>query len=222
MKRNSGPIHTGGRSSTKDKQRKTNRIYNISITVVIVLILIVGASILFSKDETKQASTTIKEDTPKQTEESDTKTSEVKDKDQDTASKTDDSSTSEDQDGTDAEQGTEDPGQDDSKVILGSEDENDENTETSDLAESVGTPQTSKAEITNFDKGSTNWAEMEQAVAQGAGISTDNMTILWLGNGGAPGKAVGTVSAKDTKQVYRVNIEWVEGSGWKPVNVEKK
>ena len=128
----------------------------------------------------------------------------------------------ENQDETDEEQGTEETGQDDSTVILGSEDENDENTDTSDSSESVGTTQPSNAEVTNFDKGSTNWAEMENAVAQGAGISTDNMTVLWLGNGGAPGKAVGTVSAKDTKQVYRVNIEWVEGSGWKPVKVEKK
>ncbi|MGX2960563.1 DUF1510 family protein [Peribacillus sp. JNUCC 23] len=221
MKKNSGPFHTGARSSTKDKQRKTNRIYNISITVVIVLILIVGASILFSKDETKQASTTVKEDTPKQTEKSDAKTSKAEDEDQDITSETDDSN-AENQDETDEEQGIDENGQDDSTVILESEDENDENTETSDSPDSVETKQPSNAEVTNFDKGSTNWTAMENAVAQGAGISTDNMTVLWLGNGGAPGKAVGTVSAKDTKQVYSVNIEWVEGSGWKPVKVEKK
>ncbi|MFJ5621478.1 DUF1510 family protein [Peribacillus loiseleuriae] len=220
MKKNSGPFHTGARSSTKDKQRKTNRIYNISITVVIVLILIVGASILFSKDETKQASTTPpKEASTQPTDKGDTGTSKAEDKDSSSAS--DDSNTEENGE-KNADSGTEETGQDDSTVILESEDENAENTETSDSPDSVGTTQTSNAEVTNFDKGSNNWAEMESAVAQGAGISTDNMTVLWLGNGGAPGKAVGTVSAKDTKQVYSVNIEWVEGSGWKPVKVEKK
>ncbi|KMY50888.1 YrrS family protein [Peribacillus loiseleuriae] len=220
MKKNSGPFHTGARSSTKDKQRKTNRIYNISITVVIVLILIVGGSILFSKDETKQASTTpAKEASTQPTDKGDTGTSKAEDKDSSSAN--DDSNTEENGE-KNADSGIEETGQDDSTVNLESEDENDVNTNTSDSADSVGTTQSSNAEVTNFDKGSNNWTEMENAVAQGAGISTDNMTVLWLGNGGAPGKAVGTVSAKDTKQVYSVNIEWVEGSGWKPVKVEKK
>ena len=47
------------------------------------------------------------------------------------------------------------------------------------------------------------------------------MTIWFLGNGGSPSTAVGTVSAKNDSKSYRVNLEWVDGSGWKPVKVQE-
>jgi hypothetical protein len=45
--------------------------------------------------------------------------------------------------------------------------------------------------------------------------------ITWfIGNNGSPSKAVATVSNKAQSEIYRVNIEWVEGEGYKPTQLE--
>ncbi len=86
--------------------------------------------------------------------------------------------------------------------------------------ESVGTEQEGE-HVTDFTKGSQDWEEMTQAVSSATGLSNDNMIVWWMGNGGAPDKASSTVSTKDKGTYYRVQLEWVNGSGWKPVKVEE-
>ncbi|WP_262421774.1 YrrS family protein [Bacillus aquiflavi] len=83
----------------------------------------------------------------------------------------------------------------------------------------VGTDQTGE-HTTVFNKDSADWSEMENAISYATGLSHDNMTIWFLGNGGE-NKAIGTVTSKDNQQVYRVYIEWVDGQGWKPTKVEE-
>jgi len=61
---------------------------------------------------------------------------------------------------------------------------------------------------------------MVQAISYATGIDESNMTIHFLGNNGES-KSVGTVQAKDTKQKYRVYIEWVDEKGWRPTLVEE-
>ena len=83
--------------------------------------------------------------------------------------------------------------------------------------EPLGTSQTGQ----HFNEYSgVDWDEMVQAISYGTGIDPSNMTIVFLGNNG-PDKSVGTVKQKDTQQVYRVYIEWVDEKGWKPTQVEE-
>lgn len=83
----------------------------------------------------------------------------------------------------------------------------------------IGTKQTGE-HVTTFEKGSLDWEEMEMALAYGAGIDRNNMTVLWIGNGGDPQKAKGKVKSKDDPNtIYHVLIEWVDEKGWKPIEV---
>lgn len=83
----------------------------------------------------------------------------------------------------------------------------------------VGTSQ-SEPHTTKFDTSSQDWKEMVQAISYALKIPTDNLTILFIGNNGE-NKAVGTIQAKDTKQRYKVDIEWVDKQGWKPTLVQQ-
>ena len=45
-------------------------------------------------------------------------------------------------------------------------------------------------------------------------------TLIKIGNNG-PKKSTATVLIKETNQKFRVNIEWIDGEGWKPALVEE-
>ncbi|MBT2665570.1 DUF1510 family protein [Bacillus sp. ISL-4] len=227
----------GSRFNQRDQKRKVNKIYNIAITIVSILIVIVAVTIFLSDDgtETKKATTE-----PKQI--ADTDSGKVADKPAGKEEETD--SEKEDAVG-DSEAKEEDAVEEDSKAteedaeakaedgadsekagdaelveVEGSGDGNVAQTYTSEGWKPVGTEQ-SGDHTTSFEKGSVDWNEMSKAIASGAGIDKGSMKIWWLQNGGSPSTAIGTVSEGDNPKTYRVYIEWVDGSGWKPVKVEE-
>ena len=104
--------------------------------------------------------------------------------------------------------------------VEGSGDANVVNTYISESWKPIGTEQTG-VHTTSYEKGSTDWNEMTKAIAYGAGIDEASIHLWWLNNGGTPNTAVGTVSAGDNPQSFRVYIEWVDGEGWKPTKVEE-
>ncbi len=83
----------------------------------------------------------------------------------------------------------------------------------------IGTSQVGE-HVSVYEQDSVDWSEMTQALSYATGIDHDNMTVWFLGNNGH-NKSVGTVSAKNQKQKYRVYIDWVDGQGWKPTKVEE-
>lgn len=86
--------------------------------------------------------------------------------------------------------------------------------------EPIGTKQTGE-HVLQFKRGTLDWEEMELALAYAAGIDHDKMTVIWLGNGGAPNRAKGQVKSNDQPNVvYHVLLEWIDGQGWKPIEVE--
>ena len=207
----------GSRSENKGRKRKANRIYNILLTVVIVAIIAVAIPIFSGKDDN-------------QSDLADDKTSENKD--------TVNDNTSVKEENSDDAENNQSEGDEDEKanapenkpdeenetegntIVENSDDSNVLETYENDSWEPVGTTQTGE-HVTDYTKGSVDWEEMEKAVAYGTGLSVDNMTVWYIGNGGAANKAIGTVSSKnDRATTYRVYIEWVDGQGWKPVRVE--
>lgn len=208
------------RFNRKDKQRKVNKIYNISIAVVSILIVIVAITIFFGKSAVPKTETaSSKTDSVKQSEENKKESSNGNEQEEEAFSTTEEEQTT----GTTEEELSE------SEKNAAKADSGEQKAAEVDLAEGeagkpkvgepVGTSQTGK-HTTSFEKGSADWNEMTQALASGTGLDPANMTILWLGNGGAPNKAVGTVSAKNDPKKYKVYLEWVDGAGWKPVKVE--
>ncbi|MGE7587327.1 YrrS family protein [Peribacillus sp. NPDC101480] len=227
----------GSRFNQRDQKRKVNKIYNIAITIVSILIVIVAVTIFLSDDgtETKKATTE-----PKQI--ADTDSGKVADKPAGKKEETD--SEKEDAVG-DSEATTEEDAEEDSKAteedseekaedgadpekagdadlveVEGSGDGNVAATYKSEGWKPVGTEQSGE-HTTRFDKGSVDWNEMSKAIASGAGIDEGSMKLWWLQNGGSSNTAIGTVSEGDNPKTFRVYIEWVDGSGWKPVKVEE-
>jgi type IV secretory pathway VirB10-like protein len=227
----------GSRFNQRDQKRKVNKIYNIAITIVSILIVIVAVSIFLSDDGTDSKKATTE---PKQVAE--TEKGKVVDKpsgkEEETESEKEDAvgdseATEEDAEKEDSkatEEDAEEKAEDDADPekagdaelveVEGSGDGNVASTYTSESWKPVGTEQSGE-HTTSFEKGSVDWNEMSKAIASGAGIDEGSMKLWWLQNGGSPTTAIGTVSEGDNPKTFRVYIEWVDGSGWKPVKVEE-
>ncbi len=86
--------------------------------------------------------------------------------------------------------------------------------------EPIGTKQTGE-HVVQYQQDSLDWEEMEIALAYGAGIDRESMTVIWIGNGGSPQRAKGQVKDDhEQNKIYHVTIEWIDEQGWKPIQVE--
>ncbi|MFC0561877.1 YrrS family protein [Halalkalibacter alkalisediminis] len=177
------------------KKKRLNRVLNVAISIVTILILFFAYQIFFGSPSTEEVTTNeIVEEEEQELTESSEETQE-----------------------TSAEMESEE-----NKPEINEESTEDEVIEEEDLEmvpegewEPVGTEQT---EFTpNFSSGSTNRLEMEKAIRYATGLD-HNMTVWRIENGGSPTRVRGVVSGPDHPgQPYEVYIEWVDGQGWKPV-----
>ncbi|ARI76981.1 YrrS family protein [Halobacillus mangrovi] len=71
-----------------------------------------------------------------------------------------------------------------------------------------------------YQEGTQDWKELEQTVRNATGLSEGDMITWRIENNNSPTKAKATVSNKDKTKIYRVYIEWVDGKGYKPTQVE--
>lgn len=210
----------GTRTSKNKSKKKANLIYNIILGVVIIAIVLVASSIFLGNDEDNIA--TEPETNNEQQAEADSNAKEEPKVEEEQA-------VVEEEDNAEDEIQTEEQAEGEGASL---EEETAEDTETSEEEENnsdsaadgnwepVGTQQTGEHTV-NFTKGSVDWMEMEKALAYGAGIDQSDMTVWFLGNGGAPDKATGTISSKSSGTKYKVNIQWVDGQGWKPTSVQQ-
>ncbi|MEC1753800.1 YrrS family protein [Bacillus mojavensis] len=226
------------RYENRDKRRKANLVLNILIAIVSILIVVVAANLFInspsSKDVSKDSETAQKQESPasgktekksdedikdskKDTSDKSEKDSE-KSSDSDSDSKKDDSSKSDDSD-SDSSSDSDDPLKD-AKVTEGGSSSDVEKTYENPDWKAVGTEQKGEHAAT-YDSSSQDWAEMLKAISYATGVSTDNMTVLWLGNNGSPQDAKGKILDKTSGEKYQVTITWVDGKGWKPTKVEK-
>ncbi|GIO17110.1 hypothetical protein J18TS1_02100 [Oceanobacillus oncorhynchi subsp. incaldanensis] len=73
---------------------------------------------------------------------------------------------------------------------------------------------------TDFSDGSADRVEIKRAVSKVTGLSEDGMIEHWVGNNG-PDKVIATVSNSSNSENYRVFLDWVDGEGWQPTQVEE-
>ncbi|WP_400242579.1 YrrS family protein [Niallia sp. JL1B1071] len=194
------------RYQQRSKRKKTNLILNGLIIVVILLIGFVSYSIFHTNDEknvdkksasgTKAGQEATNDETASPTTESD----ELTDEEDSPA------------DGEESENGE--------IVTEGGSDSNVVKTIENSSWQPVGTTQTGE-HVASYSEG-VDWNEQVKALSYGTGLDSSNMTVWFLGNNNKdPHKSIGTVSSKDQSEKYRVYIEWVDGSGWKPTKVEE-
>lgn len=204
----------GSRSENRDKIRKANRVYNILLAIVIVAIIAVAIPIFSDNDNDLQnvANDKASENTTVDNEESNKEKDSTQEEAAEENTEEDSADEGKNEDAAEGGEGN--------TIVENSGDSNVSETYVNDSWEPVGTTQTGE-HVTNYTSDSVDWQEMTQAIAYGAGLSVNNMTVWYIGNGGSPNKAIGTVSSKnDSTKTCRVYIEWEDGQGWKPVKVE--
>ncbi len=82
----------------------------------------------------------------------------------------------------------------------------------------TGTVQSEPFEA-DFTEGSINWQEMTNALKYATGLG-DNIIIWRLGNDGNLQSAIGTVSDWENRSnPYQVRMRWVPYEGWLPIEV---
>ncbi|OWT47384.1 YrrS family protein [Bacillus sp. K2I17] len=82
----------------------------------------------------------------------------------------------------------------------------------------IGTEQGAKPEM-KFKEGTVDWSEMKKAISYAVDVPESQLTFDFIGNNGN-NKAYGNVRDKQSNKKYKVNIDWVENQGWKPVSVQ--
>lgn len=195
-------IPNNSRFQTKQERRRKGILLNILLGIVLLTAVTVAYQ-LFTSSSEQTATKETKATSAAQKEKENTGQLVVKKDDKDSA-KEEEAST----------QPTED-----TKVMVGNQ--NDpavQEAYTNPSWQPIGTSQ-SGPHTTQFDDNTQDWKEMIQAISYAIQVPADTLTIWYLGNNGS-NKAVGTVTAKDTKQKYKVYIEWVDNEGWKPTLVQ--
>lgn len=211
------------RLNKKNRKKKGNTILNVLIGVVLLLIIIVVVNIVTDKGP---ETANVENKTPNNEEvKSEDVNSNISSKeDEEKATNQDEENTveeevaKEDQTTSNSENST----NIESPQVINEQSDN-PNVEESTIDPNwkpIGTTQTGE-HVSSYDSQSVDWAEKIEALSYGTGLDADNMYVKFLGNGGSPQKSVGTVTSKDGKQIYRVQLEWIEGQGWKPTKKEK-
>ncbi|MFC3883022.1 DUF1510 family protein [Bacillus songklensis] len=211
----------------KKKQLKLNRIYNVLIVLVAVLIVFVGGQMMFGNSEEKEtaqpATAQKKEHSHKEKEKVDSMSIYEEGDSEEEPAKGDESAVEEesDEEKSPEEENLDEENPEESAPVI-------EENPSPGVARSITDPnwqpigtQQSEPHAATYDKGSVDWNEMLQAVSYATGVNVGDMTVWRIGNNGGPNKAVATISSKSTKQKYRVQIDWVENEGWKPVVMEE-
>lgn len=198
------------------RNKKLDKLLNVLIGVVVVLIIITATYVFKWQDDADQAV----KDEPAQEEKSGDK---EKEEDKEPANEEDkdlavdeekpsqeeeeaESETSQEEQGTPEESTSDNPIVD--KVI------------TNKNWQPTPTTQTGQ-HVSSYDDTSVDWAEKVATVSTVTGIDQSNMIIWRMQNNGGPNSAIATVSSNDKSQMYRVSMEWVDNEGWLPVKLEQ-
>ncbi|MES5927482.1 YrrS family protein [Bacillus cereus group sp. MG9] len=82
----------------------------------------------------------------------------------------------------------------------------------------IGTKQGAKPAM-QFKEGTVDWNEMKKAISYAVDAPEGQLIFDFIGNNGE-NKAYGNVRDKQSNKKYKVDIDWVENQGWKPVSVQ--
>ncbi|MGE8058002.1 YrrS family protein [Bacillus mycoides] len=82
----------------------------------------------------------------------------------------------------------------------------------------IGTEQGAKPAM-KFKEGTVDWNEMKKTISYAVDVPEGQLIFDFIGNNGE-NKAYGNVRDKQSNKKYKVDIDWVENQGWKPVSVQ--
>ncbi|WP_273850890.1 YrrS family protein [Guptibacillus spartinae] len=218
------------RYGDRHSKRKQNIVLNSLIGIVLAVILVLVANIVFTGDDSQQTASEEQQTAQTNSNEKSNSTSDdsvTSDEAKDSEDSDSESNNATDKDSTKEENADEEKDQDKDKEDQDKEEQEKEKTDQEPGEpnlegpwEPVGTTQ-SGPHTSSYDLGSVDWNEKLKAVESVMGMSADEMTIWKIGGNGGPQQSFARVSkAGSGNQVYFIELEWVDGKGWKPVSVK--
>ncbi|PED37167.1 YrrS family protein [Bacillus cereus] len=212
------------RFQEKQQNRRQKAIFNIAFTLVLVTVGIVTYQLFTPSNTSTKAIAQEKKVTKieeKKTEDKETaKIEEKKNEDKETAKI--EEKKNEDKDAAQLEEKSK---TEKSVKTNGTENNEEEKTasqekgsQTNPSWKPIGTEQGAKPEM-KFKEGTVDWSEMKKAISYAVDVPESQLIFDFIGNNGN-NKAYGNVRDKQNNKKYKVNIDWVENQGWKPVSVQ--
>lgn len=74
--------------------------------------------------------------------------------------------------------------------------------------------------VSTYEKGHIDYEEKLKAIFSVTDLQQGNSIVKSVRNNGGTEKSIGIVTSMDKTIAYRVSIEWINGEGWKPVQLE--
>ncbi|WP_391116135.1 YrrS family protein [Psychrobacillus sp. L3] len=212
---------TNSRLNKNNRKKKGNNILNILIGVVLLLIIIVVVNIVTDKgtDSAKEK----KEATPNEEVKSEDVSADNTDEADKAVIPAEGDDVKEESNTENQASSVEEESKSDGNVTVVTEPSNNSKIDEITIDPTwtpIGTTQTGE-HVSSYDSHSVDYAEKVKALSYGSGLDASNMFVKRLGNGGSPQKSVGTVTSKDGKEIYRIQLEWIDGQGWIPTKKEK-
>lgn len=206
-----GDDHYGVRSR-EQKKKRADKVLNISIGIVVLLILLVAGQFFLGGKSSEPTVSDKKEDIKEAVEEDDSSDNLASE-----AVKVDEEGQLQGEHG-DAPDNKETNQQADQGTVK--EPQSDDQAQQMGKWQPIGTVQEEPFTAV-YEKEHVNWEEMTKALQYATGLG-DGMTIWFIENGGDHKSAVGTVSDYSTRTTpYKVRLEWVTNEGWMPVSLEQ-
>ncbi|QKH07713.1 DUF1510 family protein [Bacillus cereus] len=212
------------RFQEKQQNRRQKAIFNIAFTLVLVTVGIVTYQLFTPSNTSTKAIAQEKKVTKieeKKTEDKETaKIEEKKTEDKETAKieekKTEDKETAKIEEKSKAEKSVKTNGTENNEEEKTASQE--KGSQTNPSWKPIGTEQGAKPEM-KFKEGTVDWSEMKKAISYAVDVPESQLIFDFIGNNGN-NKAYGNVRDKQNNKKYKVNIDWVENQGWKPVSVQ--
>ncbi|PGZ69835.1 YrrS family protein [Bacillus sp. AFS029637] len=227
----------GSRFQAKEQNRRNKGIFNIAFSVVLVTVGIVTYQLFFTSDTPKKAIAQEKKATKieekKNEDKEAAKVEEKKNEDKEAAKveekKNEDKEAVkiEEKKNGDKETAHLEEKQKVEEPVKTNENENKEGektisqekgSQTNPSWKPIGTEQGAKPAM-KFKEGTVDWNEMKKAISYAVDVPESQLIFDFIGNNGN-NKAYGNVRDKQSNKKYKVDIDWVENQGWKPVSVQ--
>ncbi|ETT71877.1 YrrS family protein [Bacillus mycoides] len=214
----------GSRFQEKQQNRRKKVIFNIAFTLVLVTVGIVTYQLFSPSDTSKKAIAQEKKATKieeKKHKEKEAAQLEEKKREEKEAAQL------EEKEREEREAALLEEKQKAEKSVKTSENENKEGektasqekgSQTNSSWKAIGTEQGAKPAM-QFKEGTVDWNEMKKAISYAVDVPEGQLIFDFIGNNGE-NKAYGNVRDKQSNKKYKVDIDWVENQGWKPVSVQ--
>ncbi|MGF9769625.1 YrrS family protein [Bacillus albus] len=208
----------GSRFQAKQQNRRNKGIFNIAFIVVIVTVGIVTYQLFFTSDTSKKAIAQGKKVTKieekKNEDKEAAKIEEKKNEDKEKKNKDKETAHLEEKQKVEESAKTNENENEEGEKTISQE----KGSQTNSSWKAIGTEQGAKPAM-QFKEGTVDWNEMKKAISYAVDVPENQLIFDFIGNNGN-NKAYGNVRDKQSNKKYKVDIDWVENQGWKPVSVQ--